>query len=661
MTLLLIALLLLPTGAVAALLCGRRSPLASALAVTCTIIAAALVIAAALPVLLSGNSLSWQGTWAVPGGALLLRLDPLAAFFVVPIALLSGLCAIYGAGYLREEGEHRPLAPHWFFFNLLAAALLLVVTAANAVLFLAAWEAMTLSSFFLVAWDHHNDTVRRAAWLYLLAAHCGLLALLALFIDAGQLCGSLDFAAFGPLAMLSPGHAAFLFALALFGFGVKAGLLPLHIWLPEAHPAAPSHVSALMSAVLVKTGLYGILRLLTLLPPAPAWWGWLLATLGITGALYGIALAGMQRDIKRCLAYSTIENVGIITLALGFALVAQADGHPRIALLAAAAALLHIWNHALFKGLMFLGAGALAHASGSRDINLMGGLLRRLPLAGLPLIGGSLAISALPPLNGLISEWLLYLSLLEAGSTLPGAAALPALLLIGALGMVGTLALLTFSRLCGIALLGEPRSAASAAAHEPGALLLLPPALLLAVCLGIGLWPGAVLVLLQTPLHALGFASDAADFKALPALGHWGGILLLTLLALAWLVRTLRRLRPLAMAGTWGCGYRFPSPRMAYTGDGFTEFAWQHLLPRQLRPQIRGGRVAGLFPVATELDQQSRDPILIGILQPLFSRLADFCQRLRWLQQGRLPVYLLYIFIASTALIVWTLWAGRGG
>ncbi|AMV73057.1 Ech-hydrogenase-related complex, NuoL-like integral membrane lipoprotein subunit [Desulfuromonas sp. DDH964] len=399
------ALVLLAAGAFCALLTGRRSDLASLIGTLSSVGGGLLALAAAWPVLAGGRELTWSAPWRVPAGVFALRLDPLAAWFVLPIALLGICCALFGASYLRGEGKSRSLAPHWFHYNLLLAAMLLVATAANAVLFLAAWEIMTLTSFFLVAWDHRHTEARQAAWLYLLAAHCGLMLLLALFLEAGVYCGSFNFAAFTPLGQLPAANAAGFFLLALFGFGVKAGLLPLHIWLPDAHPAAPSHISALMSGVLVKTGIYGLLRILTLLPPAPAWWGWLLAGLGGLGALYGIALACLQQDIKRCLAYSTIENVGIIFLGLGFGLVAQAQGHPAIALLAFAGGMLHIWNHALFKGLMFLGAGALVHATGTRNMNRMGGLLRRMPLTGLLWIGGSLAISALPPLNGLISEW----------------------------------------------------------------------------------------------------------------------------------------------------------------------------------------------------------------------------------------------------------------
>ncbi|MCF6178751.1 MAG: hydrogenase, partial [Geopsychrobacter sp.] len=321
MTLLIAAFSILFVGSLLALV-ARNSNLSSWIGILSTLAATLLAIYVSSSVLISGQPLSSHHAWSVPGGAFNLLLDPLAAFFVLPIALLSLFCALYAGPYLAKEGRHRPLSSHWFFFNIMVIAMLLVVTAANAVLFLSAWEIMTLSSFFLVAWDHRLEDVRKAAWLYLLAAHLGMMLLVALFILAGSYCGSLNFSDFGPLAQLPVGIASLLYLLALFGFGVKAGLFPIHIWLPNAHPAAPSHVSALMSGVLIKTGIYGILRILTMLPPAPAWWGWLMALLGAAGALYGISLAAQQRDIKRCLAYSTVENIGIMFLGLGFGMVA---------------------------------------------------------------------------------------------------------------------------------------------------------------------------------------------------------------------------------------------------------------------------------------------------------------------------------------------------
>lgn len=662
MILLHIAFLIFTITAGASLLTGRNSRVASWIGVTGASSGGILALIAALQVLCGGEQQSWIMFWGVPGGSLALQLDALSACFILPIALLGICCAIYGIGYLKEEGSHRSLASHWFFYNLLVAAMLLVVTAANAVLLLAAWEIMTLSSFLLVAWDHHQEVVRKAAWLYLLAAHCGLILLLALFLQAGTICHSFNFVDFAPLSHLPVTSASILFLLALFGFGVKAGLLPVHIWLPDAHPAAPSHVSALLSGALVKTGIYGILRILTLLPPAPVWWGWVIAGLGISGALYGIAMACLQRDIKRCLAYSTIENIGIILLGLGFGLVAKAQGHPTIALVAFAGGLLHIWNHALFKGLMFLGAGSLFHATGTRNMNQMGGLLKRMPLTGLLLIGGSLAISALPPFNGLISEWLIYLSLLQSGLEGSGIITLPPLLLFGLLGIVGALALVTFTRLVGICLLGESRSDKARHARETSRLMLLPMAFLLAGCLLIGVFPQVVVRLLRAPLsQLLDHPTRLVLPQALTSFGLFSGGLIFALFLGMVLLQQLRKRRMQDIQPTWVCAFHFPTQRMTYSSEAFSELTFRQILPKPLHPEIERADITGFFPESARLCQTSQDPFLVRQWQPLFVWLADHCQRLRWLQQGQLAIYLLYMFTASTCLLAWAIWTSRGG
>jgi formate hydrogenlyase subunit 3/multisubunit Na+/H+ antiporter MnhD subunit len=537
----------------------------------------------------------------------------------------------------------------------------LVVTAANAVLFLAAWEIMSLSSFLLVAFEHDRAEVRRAAWIYLLATHLGTAFLFALFLLAGTRTGSFDFASFGALSALPPASAALLFLFAVVGFGTKAGLFPLHVWLPDAHPAAPSHVSALMSGIMIKTGIYGILRMLTFLPPAPAWWGALLMALGIGGALFGIALAALQRDIKRCLAYSTVENVGIMFLAFGLSIFASARGLPAVAAVALAGGLLHLWNHALFKGLLFLGAGSLMHGTGSRDLDRMGGLLRRMPFTGALLVGGSLAISALPPLNGFVGEWLIYLGLLQAGASAGGLAGLWPFVLVGLLGLVGGLAALVFTRLIGIALLGQPRSAEADRAHESSWAMTLPMTFLLALCLAIGLFPDAVLRLVQLPVGRFVPVAASGFQPAMVAVVGRIALLLLALLVAAWFgLARLRASRPRARGATWGCGYVLPSSRMAYTAEGYSELGQRHLLPGWLRPLVSGGRPSGLFPSPENLRQEAPDPVLQRLYLPFFADVARRCWRLRWLQQGKLHVYLMYIFLTCAVLMAWVVLAERG-
>lgn len=661
--LVLTAVLILAMGSGAALISGRRSALASSVAVAATLLAALPGLWATASILLSGQTQALQLGWQIPGGLPSLVIDPLSAVFLVPIFILAPLCAIYGAAYLRDQNHLRALGPHWFFYLGLVTAMILVVTAAHAFLFLVAWELMALSSFFLVAFDHRNPQVRSAAWLYLLAGHLGAALLLGFFLYAAEQAASLHFSDFAVLAGLDPKHASFLFILALLGFGVKAGLFPLHVWLPEAHPAAPSHVSALMSAVMVKTGIYGIVRVLTWLPAAPAWWGLLLAAAGMIGALYGISLAALQTDIKRCLAYSTIENVGVILVGLGLGLYALALGVPLMATLGVAGALLHIWNHALFKGLLFLGAGSLVHATGTRNLSLMGGLLKRMPLSAVLLIGGSLAAATLPPLNGFVSEWLMYLGLLQGTVHLAGAVALPPLLLVGLLAITGALALLVFVRMIGIALLGTPRSSHAVDAHESGLALTLPPTLLLGVCLLIGLFPAQAMRLLSAPLSMLlaGAAIVPEPAASVSGVGWAAMILILGLATCALLLNFVRRRRPRGAAQTWGCGFQRPNPRMTYSAEGFSELAHNRVLPGFVKPEVRRAVLTQVFSPSSELVQSTPDPALLRWFQPLFNALGDRFWHLRRLQQGRLAIYLLYIFLTCGALMIWSLWAFRSG
>jgi NADH:ubiquinone oxidoreductase subunit 5 (subunit L)/multisubunit Na+/H+ antiporter MnhA subunit len=418
-----------------------------------------------------------------------------------------------------------------------------------------------------------------------------------------------------------------------------------------------------MSGVLVKTGIYGILRVSGLLPSVSPNAGIVLMLLGGAGALYGIAMAILQRDIKRCLAYSTVENIGIIFLGLGLGLVASRHDQPLLAALGFAGALLHIWNHTLFKGLMFLGAGSLLHSTGTRDMNQMGGLLKRMPWTGSLLIGGSLAIAALPPFNGLVSEWLLYLGLLKAGLINGGFGGLVPLLLVGTLGLTGALAMVAFTRLAGIALCGEPRSAAASHAHESGPKMIVPMLVLLLACLAIGLRPQWAVGLLAAPLALLVPVAPevlATALAPVTQVGHWGALLVLALAATTLGLFSFLHRRPQSRTSTWGCGFSFPSARMSYTGDGFAELTQSHLLPAGLRLAAEGEAVAGLFPRAVKLAHHGLDPVLGRWFLPGVERVADRCVRLRWLQQGRLPVYLLYVFVACAGLMAWIILAERG-
>jgi formate hydrogenlyase subunit 3/multisubunit Na+/H+ antiporter MnhD subunit len=596
--------------------------------------------------------------WQSLGLNLCLHLDGLAAFFLVPIFLLVFSGALYAIGYLPLHGRGLQGARHWFCFNLLAASMVLVVGAGDSLLFLIAWELMSLSSFLLVIFDLNDEAAKRAGWIYLVATHLGTAFLFYMFFEEYRLSGSTEFAGFTVLASLPTAGAVLFFFLALLGFGTKAGLFPMHSWLPEAHSAAPSHVSALMSGVMIKTAVYAFLRVVTFLPPLPPWCGLTAAGLGMVGALTGIALASLQTDLKRSLAYSTVENIGLIFLGLGLWLYCRGKGLETAGTLLLAGALLHVWNHALFKSLLFFGAGSLLHATGTRELSRMGGLLKRMPATSFLLLVGGGAIAALPPLNGLISEWLLYLGLLQAGQASVGGQAFLFMLFVILLAMVGAAVLLTMSRVIGIALSGEPRSPESRAARESGPSMLAAMALAALGCLLVGLLPAQVVGLLAAPLGVVAPTALPPDPAGLPFGPAWstaGGLFFLLLLALVALRYHRRGIDP--GMGTWGCGYVKPSPRMSYTGGSYSQLAQDSVYCDCLKATVSGERRQELFPAPWQWLTTLVDPILGRGIAPLFTRVTALAASGRGIQSGQLSLYFTYFFAATVLLLGWAIFS----
>jgi hydrogenase-4 component B len=445
--------------------------------------------------------------------------------------------------------------------------------------------------------------------------------------------------------------------LAVAGFGLKAGVMPFHIWLPGAHAMAPSHVSALMSGVLIKIGIYGLLRIVSLLPLPPVWWGGLLLALGIVSGVLGVVFALGQHDLKRLLAYHSIENIGIIVIGVGLALVGRSLHHADWVVLGLAGALLHVWNHGLFKSLLFLSAGAVIHATRTRELDALGGLGRAMPCTALCFAVGAVAICGLPPLNGFVSELLIYLGLfrslgIDGGGGWGGAAfAAPALALIGGLAVA------CFVKAFGTVFLGQPRSAHALHAHEPGISMVGPMFALGACCLGIGLAPWLVTPLLESairvcaPEGAGGLPSLAmlAPLGWVGATGLWLCIVLL--LAGLLLVRGIRH-GAVAFAGTWDCGYAAPSPTMQYTSSSFAQmlvglFAWV------LRPHTQGPGAAGLFPSREQFVSHVPDLVLDGVLRPLFRLGVRMAAAMRYFQAGNVQAYLFYIVVFLMILLLW--------
>jgi hydrogenase-4 component B len=650
-----IALAVWVAGGLLAFLVRRRTREATLVGVGSALAGAAFGASGAMATLLGPQAESWWAAWAVPLGSLSLRLDPLASVFILPICLVGGACALYGGAYLRPYADERPVGAPLAAYNLLLASMTVVCLADNLVLFLVAWELMTLSSYALVVQEHTLESVREAGRRYLIAAHLATAALLLLVLLLSAGSGSLE------LRDLSPGTAvaptALLFLLALAGFGTKAGIVPLHVWLPDAHPAAPSHVSALMSAVMITMGFYGLARFIPLLGPPPLWWGLALMALGAAGALGGIAFALAQRDVKRILAYSTIENAGIITLAFGIGLLGTALNQPTLAALGWLGGLLHLWNHALFKSLLFLGYGAAAQRVHSRDAEAMGGLLRRWPMTGVLMVMGAAAIAALPGLNGFTSEWVIFYGLLTGGVELRGTSQIALLAGVPALALTGALAAACFARLTGVTLLGEPRSEDARHAEAPGWEMWLPMLLLAALCVAVAWAPSLVIALLEPAVQIVARPVDIGPVgeTVTDAVAPLGNVALLVALGLGlggtlrWLLA--RRAPRIRRAPTWGCGYGQPAPRMQYTASSFAEPITRIFQPL-LRSRIESDLPAeAVWPEAASWRSSTPDRALAGMYEPVFKSVERLLLRLRGLQQGRVSTYLLYIVLTVLVLV----------
>ncbi len=589
--------------------------------------------------------------WAVPGGAISLAIDPLSAFFLVAVLALSAVVACYGVGYLLAE-PRGGLGAAWFWFNLLVASMVVVTTARNGLLFLVAWETMALSSAFLVLFHHEREEARRAGWIYLVASHLGTAFVLLLFGLLARESGSLEFADWRAPAAGAGG----LFQIALVGFGAKTGKVPLHVWLPEAHPAAPSHVSALMSGVMIATGVYALLRVVSILGPAPAWWGVVLMVLGLLSAVTGVLLALAQRDLKRLLAFSSIENMGIVLLATGFALLTRAQGSPEVAMLALSGALLHVWNHALFKSGLFLAAGSVSHATGTLDLERLGGLLPRMPWTGGTLLLCAAAACALPPSNGFVGEFLIYAAGVRRLAE-PGVRPEAALAAVGGLALVGGLTAACFVRAAGIALLGEPRSREVLAAHEGSSGMRSAMLSIAAASLVLGLAAPLGLRAVTLPVQQLlGMDARAADVLASTSEVLWrtsaiGALVVVGAILAAWGRSVLLRGRSPRVGATWDCGFAEPTPRMQYTATSLAQPLTDLFAP-MLRARGPREESRGLFPEPIALSGRVEDPgeALYGSILRAVDRLA---LRIGILQSGSTHLYILYVALAALALLLW--------
>ena len=596
-----------------------------------------------------------------------LRLDPLAGFFLLLLGSVSAGVSVYSMGYFRDETAGR-LALLALEYHVFLASMAFVILADDAYLFMVAWETMALSSYFLVTTDHKLPAIRRAGFLYLLIAHLGAIAILLCFgvMNGGH--GDYTFDALRA-AELQPQWATVAFVLAFFGFGAKAGMIPLHAWLPEAHPAAPSPVSALMSGIMIKTAIYGMIRVIYDLIGNVHWeWGMLVLVIGTGTTLFGVLYALMQHDLKRLLAYHSVENIGIILLGLGMSMVFVGFGHPAAGALGLIAALYHTLNHAVFKGLLFLGAGSILHATGLRNLNDMGGLIHKMPHTAFYFLVGALAISALPPLNGFVSEWLTFQTALQASILENGVVRSLLPLFAATLALAGALTGMCFVKVFGIAFLGRPREPRHAAAdaagdhgRDAGMMERFGMAWLAAGCFVLGLFPTSFLLMLNRVavsltgqglregavqsnwLWLVPVESERASYSPIVFLIVIVCVTLLTFI----LVRRFYHGR-VRYSEAWGCGYSELTARTQDTADAFGQpirhvFGPLYLMQRHM---------PGPEDPAPRFSLKIEDRHWYWLYLPV-ARLTEYVSsKIALLQQGRISIYLLYSFLTLIALLV---------
>lgn len=654
MTLLIIALAIIIAGGILALITCKNYFLSTLCGVGATVLGCLLGTIPAAQCIYYGNTESIRLAWDIPFGSFFLKLDPLSAFFLLPVFVLSGLVAIYGKEYLKSYRQKKLLGISWFFFNLLVASMAFVCLASNTILFLISWEVMALSSFFLVAFEYEKEEVRRASWTYMVASYLGTACLLPMFLILGTGSTSLDFDTF--LKNISPQMANFCFILALIGFGTKAGIIPFHVWLPAAHPVAPSPVSALMSGIMIKTGIYGIIRTLTFLGMPPLWWGVLLLIIGIVSGVLGVLFALAQHDLKRLLAYHSIENIGIIMIGLGVGLIGWSAGAPAVAALGFAGGMLHVINHALFKGLLFLGAGSVFHAVHTLEIDHLGGLIRKMPSTALTFLVGAIAISGLPPLNGFVSEFIIYVASFQGAIKIDAYSSLSLAGAIAGLALIGGLAAACFTKAFGIVFLGEPRTSIAENARESSSWMTIPMMILAACCILIGLGgpfclqamsPVTGIILGNPPVSEIQQASGYLLYVTA------GSVIFFALVAAIAGVRwRLLSGRTIGKSGTWDCGYAAPSARMQYTASSFAQ-PITDLFQFFLRTKKHLTMPGAYFPQTANFESHTADIGRERLYNPIFINIRKFFLQWKVVQEGRIHIYVLYIVGTLLVLLFW--------
>ncbi|MBQ9246706.1 hydrogenase [bacterium] len=627
-----------------------------------TAIAMFLLLIPSLQVLFSGGMQGAQLYFSPMFGNINFMLDSLSAFFVTVISVMSFLGLIYANGYIKPYlNRNMNISSHCIFLTLLIVSMLCVVTVQNALAFLIVWEIMSLSSFFLVIFENNKKDVLNAGIKYLVYMHISVIFIISAFAIANIKTGSLDFNDFAIFLNQNQHFANIIFLLAFMGFGTKAGFVPFHNWLPDAHPAAPTHVSGIMSGVMIKTGIYGILRTLCFTGMPSKFIAYTVLITAIISALWGVLYAITQHDIKRLLAYHSIENIGIIGIGIGVGLIGVVYGNPAVAVMGFAGGILHILNHSIFKELLFFAAGSVYIKAHTRNIEMLGGLIKKMPFTAILFIIGSVAICGLPPFNGFISEFLIYAAMI-IGLPAPTTAAFMTLVIsIAALALIGTMAILCFTKASGVMFLGSPRSEhASNIDSEADKIMIFPMIILAFLCFFIGIFPQYIINIVMQPVEMLlqgsvipPVVSAVEDMiSSISVIFLVFIVLLIAMCILRLLINKRQRQHT-----TWGCGYDKPNNRMQYTASSYAGLFVSTLKPMFKRiSHIK--KPKDIFPKEAYYEMEIEDIEEAYIVKPLLKLDEKFLAKFEKIQNGNMQQYILFGLIFLIVAIIGLIYFG---
>ena len=670
-SLFLVAILLYLIAAVASLVLMKQHKLCNiAVNIICMIAALFGAIAAVIKIF-SGVAQTdipmLQST--IPLISMNIKIDNLSAFFVLCLSVLVICVSLYSIGYNSHYYGKRNVGFFNFLYSTFILSMLFVMISGNAIFFYIAWEAMSLISYFLVIFESEHEENQRAGKLYIIMTHLGTAFLLIGFMIMFSYTKSFDI--FGSSAAIPEFAKNLMFVFFLIGFGTKAGVVPLHIWLPYAHPAAPSNVSALMSGIMIKTAIYGIIRFIFFyLQIQHIWWGVVILCIGIISAVLGVAYALMEHNIKKLLAFSSVENIGIILIGLGVSFIAFAQNNEFLGGLALVAALLHTFNHTLFKGGLFLGAGSIQYATHTKDIDKLGGLIKKIPITALMVLCFSLAISAIVPFNGFVSEWLTYQSLFLNIGSVSGGLNILSILSITALGLSGALAVACFVKLFGISFLGLPRSDHALNAKEVPVTMNIGMGILAGFCLAIGLFPAVFINIVDKVVFSLIGSSIMGNLQVgflnaySPLVVSGNSIspieiliaLVVVILAALLITRLIGGKYVERRVGTWDCGFEALNSRMQYTATGFSKplrIVFSILYRPGRKVEIEEG-VSSYFPTSIKYKVWTEPIFEKYFYDPALRLVRNFSSKIIYLvQTGSVHAYLIYIFIAVLALMLY--------